>query len=293
MTSKKLGPRSKRVEESVEAAIPSASAPIRRRAKSPEPQPLQNKEPASDGEPVPAVGEGDFFDSAFLDNLAHQLIAPLQCVENHCKNFLGGSIPESKIQTRFNEVVGHVRVMTALVGQMRHLHKLVGGGNAVSKLEVVPFEAVVTKMIDCYNNYQPLLKARRIEVDIDHPTMNTFSDVRIDHMAVHQIFMNLYDNISKYAIEGHRAEIFGSEQNGQIRVAFACFTQCPVKEEERETIFERGTRGNSAMALRATGTGVGLWVCRQLMRAMGGDIVCVPRAAKGRIEFRVTWRVAT
>ena len=45
-----------------------------------------------------------------------------------------------------------------------------------------------------------------------------------------------------------------------------------IPEGEREQLFGRFSRGDSARASQIRGTGLGLYICRQIMRAMGGDI---------------------
>ncbi len=45
-----------------------------------------------------------------------------------------------------------------------------------------------------------------------------------------------------------------------------------IPEDERERLFGRFARGDSARASQIRGTGLGLYICRQIMRAMGGDI---------------------
>jgi signal transduction histidine kinase len=44
-----------------------------------------------------------------------------------------------------------------------------------------------------------------------------------------------------------------------------------VKQEDRDRIFERYERGSAGAG--AEGTGLGLYVSRQLCRAMGGDLI--------------------
>ncbi|HEX6798399.1 MAG TPA: GAF domain-containing sensor histidine kinase [Ktedonobacterales bacterium] len=45
-----------------------------------------------------------------------------------------------------------------------------------------------------------------------------------------------------------------------------------IPEDERERLFGRFSRGDSARESQIRGTGLGLYICRQNMRAMGGDI---------------------
>src|SRR5262249_55574140 len=45
-----------------------------------------------------------------------------------------------------------------------------------------------------------------------------------------------------------------------------------IPESERSRLFGRFSRLDSARASQIRGTGLGLYICRQILRAMGGDI---------------------
>ncbi len=54
---------------------------------------------------------------------------------------------------------------------------------------------------------------------------------------------------------------------------------------ERETIFERGVRGSSADG--TTGSGLGLYISRELMRGQGGDLRLTPPDGAGGAAFEI------
>lgn len=233
----------------------------------------------------------NYFDAAFLDNLAHQLVAPLQCIENHCQNILEDKVPPDKIKMRLKEVVGHARITVALAQRMRFLHELVSQGSAHEQLEILAFDKIVSKWIDGFNNYLPVLKAKNINVEIHHPEMNKLPEVLATPLAVQQVIMNIYDNAAKYADPNSTIDV-----SAKIKGVFVVLTfrhrGVRILEDEKEKIFQRGYRGTAAARIRAPGTGVGLWVCLRLMEAMQGSMACVPQGLNGETEFRISWRLA-
>jgi len=174
---------------------------------------------------------------------------------------------------------------------MRFLHQLVTNPDEHYQVEQVPFHKIVSQWIDGFNNYQPALKAKGINVDIHHDEMNGLSDVLATPLAVQQVIMNLYDNAAKYARDKCRIDVSARERGSFVEVTFR-HPGVPIAEEYRERIFDRGFRSPAVEKIRAPGTGVGLWVCRRLMRAMKGDIVCVPQGLHGETEFRLSWQIA-
>jgi two-component system, OmpR family, phosphate regulon sensor histidine kinase PhoR len=233
--------------------------------------------------------EGETFGSEFLDNLAHQMIAPLQSIEMNCKNLLTGIVPEEKRKQRLGEVIGHARVLGELAQKLRFLHELISGAEV--RGEHIPFKKVSTIWIDGFNNYLPQSTATRIFVDIDHEHMNPLPEIVASPIAVRQVVMNLYDNAFKYGREGGKIVVKATIKKPFIVNEFSHEARVPLTQAAEAHIFERGFRAPEARALRGSGTGVGMWVSKQLMLAMQGDIRAIPTNG-GVTRFVLSWRLA-
>jgi signal transduction histidine kinase len=86
---------------------------------------------------------------------------------------------------------------------------------------------------------------------------------------IQQVLVNLLDNAVKYGAPpiGVRVESAGE----RIRIAITDSGQGIPRDEQQE-IFERFYRSGSAQARVAGGTGLGLYISRELVRRMGGEI---------------------
>ena len=100
-----------------------------------------------------------------------------------------------------------------------------------------------------------------------------------------QVLWALLDNAVKY---GERSpvevELAVDEAGGRLRITVA--DQGPgVRDADRSRLFGRFERGAQQSA--EDGTGLGLYVSRELVRAMGGDLVLEPHDASRGAAFSV------
>lgn len=165
------------------------------------PQITNSEAPDRSNQPV----AGETFGSEFLDNVAHQMVAPLQSIEMHCQNIIDDIVPPEERVTRLKEVVGHAKILAEFARRMRFLHELVSGKKI--EAERLTFSEVTTAWIDGFNNYLPSLRAKNVEADIHHPKMNVLPDVIASRLAAHQVIMNLFDNALKYGAPNSRIDI--------------------------------------------------------------------------------------
>lgn len=119
----------------------------------------------------------------------------------------------------------------------------------------------------------------RFDVDAAQPV-----PVRVDVGRIEQILSNVLDNAGRFTPSG-----------GTIRVAVGRDTHAfitvddegpGVAEADRERIFERLVRLNSARDRASGGVGLGLSIARTLARAHGGELVCLTGPSGAR--FRLT-----
>ena len=95
-----------------------------------------------------------------------------------------------------------------------------------------------------------------------------------------EVLQNIMENALKYG-DGKRISISFSDEE-DCRLVTVENSGCSLPENELQNIFDSFYRGSNAEKVK--GSGLGLYICRQLMRAMDGDIY----AETGKDLFRVT-----
>lgn len=107
-----------------------------------------------------------------------------------------------------------------------------------------------------------------------------------DKERMMQVFLNLLKNAIRYSYAHTTINI--SYERGDDGFHLICFANegIGVKEEETERIFELFHRGEAAKRKFTRGTGMGLYIVRDIMRAHGGD--CYVRRLENPTEFAIT-----
>jgi signal transduction histidine kinase len=115
-------------------------------------------------------------------------------------------------------------------------------------------------------------------LEISAPTVLPY--VVGDGVRTHQVLANLIDNAIKYSPGGGRVEV-AAEQDGES-VRFSVRDEglgIPIGEQDR--IFEKFYRLDPDNRHGVGGSGLGLYICRELVRSMNGRLWVESAPARG------------
>jgi PAS domain S-box-containing protein len=108
-----------------------------------------------------------------------------------------------------------------------------------------------------------------VELALDSPP--GLPVVSADPSQLRQVVANLIDNAIKYSPEGGRVTVSLSPDNGAVRLAVSD-SGIGIPPDERRRIFEKFYRLDPEMTGGIGGTGLGLYICRELVRRIDGRI---------------------
>ena len=99
-----------------------------------------------------------------------------------------------------------------------------------------------------------------------------------DSDRIQQVLVNLIDNAAKYGASPVRVSAAGTNGGVQIAVADAGPGIAPG---DRDRIFEKFFRAGRQLTRVAGGTGLGLYISRELIKRMGGELRVDSEPGKG------------
>jgi two-component system phosphate regulon sensor histidine kinase PhoR len=121
--------------------------------------------------------------------------------------------------------------------------------------------------------------SRRIEKS-PLPSLGHAMIIHADREALALALRNLLDNAMKYSPDSSPVRVAVTALNGTVAVSIE--DQGPgVSAQERREIFRKFTRGAAARSLNVKGTGIGLTMANQIVKAHGGRLELESEPGRG------------
>jgi signal transduction histidine kinase len=154
---------------------------------------------------------------------------------------------------------------------------------------------------NCAEWFAPEFEKKHRQLMVER-SIELLPEARVDVARLTIAFSNLIENALKYSFPNTKTFIRSSLQNpGDLTNAKAIVEVDDIGDEvrleDRERIFEQGSRGLSAAKMgRLPGTGLGLWEAKAVIEAHGGaiDLSCNPTQIQRRqgSAYRVVFSIA-
>jgi signal transduction histidine kinase len=111
-------------------------------------------------------------------------------------------------------------------------------------------------------------------------TVHGAAPIRCDENKLRQVLVNLVDNAVKYSPQGGRVELRVRSANGSCQIEVAD-EGLGIPPDEHERIFEKFYRLDPQQTQGVGGSGLGLYICRELVERMNGRLNVESEHGKG------------
>jgi two-component system, OmpR family, sensor histidine kinase KdpD len=230
-----------------------------------------------------AARQSEELKSTLLDAIAHEFKTPLTSIKAAASAML--SIPDSLPQGQ-RELVTIIDEeadrLARLVTEAIQMARVEGGRFQLSPAPQAP-DALIAAVLE---QVRPLTDGREVRVAVSSGLPFVSVDAELIQLAIRQ----LLDNALKYTPPTTRIVISARRAGGGVEISVA--DQGPgIPEAEQSKIFERFYR-SSRDRHHVAGTGMGLTIAREIMRAHGGEVSVISRPGQGA-EFALFFPTAT
>ena len=211
------------------------------------------------------------FDVLFLANFVHQVVNPLNGIAGTLDNIADGTYKGDDIKRKANSARGQLEACIGLVRNLAFFSDI-SSSTAVSREPNTGVISILPQVvIESAQFYQDAAAERKIYIELSDKT--TQYALRARPEAIKQVFMNLFDNATKYADAETTVEIVPTiSKNNTLSVAVSS-TGIGIPGNDLDRIFDLSYRSASAKNSKALGSGIGLFICRRIMTDfIGGTI---------------------
>jgi PAS domain S-box-containing protein len=206
--------------------------------------------------------------SDFVSSISHELRAPLTSIYGFAETLLrrGELFDDIQRRTFIAYIASESERLTGIVDALLDVAELDSGDLQV-ELATTDVGNVVREVVESARTDIASAQGNGHSFVIDLPGEPLAAEA--DREKLRRVLANLVDNAIKFSPGGGTVSVTGQRRSGTIELCVAD-GGVGIPEEERERIFRKFYRGSSSVL--SGGTGLGLFITRGLVTAMGGRI---------------------
>jgi PAS domain S-box-containing protein len=219
----------------------------------------------------------DELKSEFVATVSHELRTPLSAIYGCAQTLRRKDVElDGATAQRLLEVVAHeCERLTRIVGDILLANQLDAGRLRLVR-EQIDVQLLVAEIVE--EMRASLGMEGKIELEVSMP--QPIAPVVGDADKLRQILLNLVDNAVKYSPEGGRVVLQAEARDGGLRFAVTD-EGLGIAHNEQQRIFGKFYRVDPNLTRGVGGTGLGLYICRELARRMDGRISVRSKEGEG------------
>ena len=204
--------------------------------------------------------------SDFVSSVSHEFKTPLTSMKSLTERLEKGKVIQPEKMKQYVSVIsGDIDKLIRLVSNILNFSKI-EEGQKVYKMERTDMTAWIKEIIDHYKE-----QSAESDYQISLQVENDIPALYIDKDAMGQTVFNLLENAFKFSPDNKKAELTMERNSDSVTIKIKN-QGLGIDEDEKDRIFEKFYRGNSAVKHSIKGTGLGLALVKYTVEAHNGII---------------------
>ncbi len=207
--------------------------------------------------------------SRFLASMSHEIRTPMNGVLGMVSSLLGTKLTSDQHNSVFT-IKESGEALLSLLNDILDLSKI-----EAEKIELEEIDFSLTKILDSTEAlWESRARAKNLRFQVLNAPSNT-DIIKGDPGRIRQILYNLVGNAIKFTQSGKVSIIIEEipSQNDKVKFRFEVEDSgLGIAIENQEKLFKAFAQADTTTTRKFGGTGLGLVICKQLTKLMGGEI---------------------
>jgi signal transduction histidine kinase len=218
--------------------------------------------------------------SEFLSITAHQLRTPLSALKWALHMTLEGDtgkLNKGQKEILHKGYVSNERMIT-LVNDLLDVVRI-EEGKFDYKFEKLNLKKLIREIV---NDMKILAQQKKLKLELHEPT-NVFPEIAVDSEKLRLAIMNVLDNAIQYTRAGGQIDVELTYQNDVLIIVRD--TGVGIPEYQLSRLFTKFFRADNAVRMQTTGSGLGLFIAKNIIEKHGGKIRIESQEGKGTTVY--------
>jgi signal transduction histidine kinase len=223
----------------------------------------------------------------YLQNVAHQLTAPLGAIKWSIEGLtMVGNVSIVKRQKLLSSIYSQATILVHLIKNFTLMSNL-EVDHELGQFREQPEPVDLLRLcINLASDFQPQAADKGLKINVDEQSFHDIpklKEIKIVKNLIAQAISNVLENAVKYSVEGSTIKL-SVDKSDRVEL-FVESVGIPIKEDEKDKLFERNFRGVSAQQAVPAGTGIGLYLVARIMKLHKGDVSVETNGKKSSFIF--------
>ncbi len=217
----------------------------------------------------------------FFSMVTHELKTPLTAIEGYTKLLLMGRPgPVNEEQERFlRTVTSQTDVLKGMIQDLLDMSRIAAGRLALSP-ETVDVAPLMARVVE---RFRPQAAHKELELLLREPDGEDLElQVEADASRLEQVLGNLVTNAMKFTPAGGTITLGWTPGGGMLR-ASVTDTGKGIPQDALARVFDKFYQVEQGDTRSAGGAGLGLFICREIVAAHGGELSVSSQLGKGSV----------
>ncbi|MBK8973868.1 MAG: CHASE domain-containing protein [Hahellaceae bacterium] len=205
--------------------------------------------------------------SEFISTVSHELRTPLTAIKGALSLVAGGVA--GALPDKAKELLGMAELnskrLTVLINDLLDMEKFADGSLSIS-LKSSQLSELLNEALESNREY-----AKRFSCTLVGGEWDDTLFIRVDPVRFQQIMANLISNAVKFSPEGSAVTVVCQTEGVRVRI-WVVDKGPGISSEFQARMFERFSQADGSTTRTVGGSGLGLYIAKQLVEKMGGLI---------------------